>query len=338
MRSSRCHIARTLASKTSLVEIIRRVSSADNALRRLRDPNNATTRTSGTNSTSRLHALQDRNEEYRTARFRFVYPPRSRPRLFLFWSTIYDMRRRNAMKKRATRAGGYDPAHLPPQSGRSPPRGWECASIHLHTVKELRGRPAIRYTFTDGAYGLITEPAFSSEGSAARSGIVFAIATYAGRAISAGAGMTTANFSRKKKHGLPIYARAKSDRRKNILHRSPRDRLMVEAPEACDRRGLKMRTELSAPPWSSPVVDMSTRFSTPTWAVTITEYEEGGKSERPNLLRNTYGLWTLRKYRAQLYPEHPGDGGVSRPAPFHMGAGKMGCEDARPKTDTNLSS
>ncbi len=114
------------------------------------------------------------NEEYETSTVRFVYTSLVTPR------SVYDYdmdTRSRVLRKRYEVLGGYDPAdYTSERIFATAPDGVRVPVSLVHR-KTTTNRPAPLYLYGYGSYGILTEPAFSSERiSLLDRGFIFAIA------------------------------------------------------------------------------------------------------------------------------------------------------------------
>jgi oligopeptidase B len=218
----------------------------------------------------------DRNEEYATTLFRLVYTSPITARSVF----DYDMNTRELeLKKRDAVLGGYDGAnYVTARTWATAPDGVRVPiSLAYRKGVVLDGRNPL-YLYGYGAYGLITEPSFSSERiSLLDRGFVFAIAHIRGSGDLGRRWYDDGKLLKKKNTFSDFIACAEhlvAER-----YTSP-DRLAIAGGSA---GGLLMGAVLNMRPdlfrvavAHVPFVDVVNTMLDPTLPLTVTEYEEWG--------------------------------------------------------------
>ena len=218
----------------------------------------------------------DRNEEYATTQFRLVYTSPITARSVF----DYDMNTRELeLKKRDAVLGGYDGAnYVTARTWATAPDGVRVPiSLAYRKGVVLDGRNPL-YLYGYGAYGLITEPSFSSERiSLLDRGFVFAIAHIRGSGDLGRRWYDDGKLLKKKNTFSDFIACAEhlvAER-----YTSP-DRLAIAGGSA---GGLLMGAVLNMRPdlfrvavAHVPFVDVVNTMLDPTLPLTVTEYEEWG--------------------------------------------------------------
>jgi oligopeptidase B len=222
----------------------------------------------------------DRNEEYRTAQFRFVYTSPITAR------SVYDYdmdTRQRELKKRDAVLGGYDPANYATERTFAVAPDGVRVPLSLAYRKDLfsggarDGRNPL-YLYGYGAYGLITEPAFSSERiSLLDRGFVFAIAHVRGSGDNGRRWYDDGNLLKKEHTFLDFIACAE-----HLIadgYTSPAKLAIVGGSAGGLLLGavLNMRPDLFHVAVAHvPFVDVVNTMLDPTLPLTVTEYEEWG--------------------------------------------------------------
>jgi oligopeptidase B len=224
-----------------------------------------------------VHTLfAERNEEYRTAQFRFVYTSPITARSVY----DYDMNTRDrVLKKRDAVLGGYDPAQYRTERTFATAPDGVRVPISLACRGDLQrdGRHPL-YLYGYGAYGLITEPAFSSERiSLLDRGFVFAIAHIRGSGDLGRRWYDDGKLLKKKNSFTDFIACAE-----HLIGEgyTSAERLAMVGGSA---GGLLLGAVLNMRPALCrvvvahvPFVDVVNTMLDPTLPLTVTEYEEWG--------------------------------------------------------------
>jgi oligopeptidase B len=218
----------------------------------------------------------DRNEEYDTAKFRFLYTSLVTPRSVY----DYDMETRDReLRKQYAVLGGYDPSHYVSE------RIFATAADGVKVPISLVYRKGTRrdgsnplYLYGYGSYGILTEPAFSSDRlSLLDRGFVFAMAHIRGSGDM----------------GRRWYDEGKVLKKKNTFHDfiACAEHLIAQKYTAADRLaiaggsagGLLMGAVTNLRPdlfhvvvAHVPFVDVVNTMLDDTLPLTVTEYEEWG--------------------------------------------------------------
>jgi oligopeptidase B len=282
----------------------------------------------------------DRNEEYGTAQFRFVYTSPIAAR------SVYDYdmdTRQRELKKRDAVLGGYDPANyatertfaLAPDGVRVP--------LSLAYRKDLfslgarDGRNPL-YLYGYGAYGLITEPAFSSERiSLLDRGFVFAIAHIRGSGDNGRRWYDDGKLLKKKHTFTDFIACAE-----HLIaegYTSPAKLAIVGGSAGGLLMGavLNMRPDLLHVAVAHvPFADVVNTMLDPTLPLTVTEYEEWGNPGEKQFYDyiRSYAPYENVEYRA--YPNVLVIAGLNDPRVPYWEPAKWVAKLRDRKTDANV--
>jgi oligopeptidase B len=282
----------------------------------------------------------DRNEEYGTAQFRFVYTSPIAAR------SVYDYdmdTRQRELKKRDAVLGGYDPANyatertfaLAPDGVRVP--------LSLAYRKDLfslgarDGRNPL-YLYGYGAYGLITEPAFSSERiSLLDRGFVFAIAHIRGSGDNGRRWYDDGKLLKKKHTFTDFIACAE-----HLIaegYTSPAKLAIVGGSAGGLLMGavLNMRPDLFHVAVAHvPFADVVNTMLDPTLPLTVTEYEEWGNPGEKQFYDyiRSYAPYENVEYRA--YPNVLVIAGLNDPRVPYWEPAKWVAKLRDRKTDANV--
>jgi oligopeptidase B len=250
----------------------------------------------------------DRNEEYGTAQFRFVYTSPITAR------SVYDYgmdTRQRELRKRDAVLGGYDPANYATERTFATAPDGVRVPLSLAYRKDLFSRGADArdarnplYLYGYGAYGLITEPAFSSERiSLLDRGFVFAIAHIRGSGDNGRRWYDEGKLLKKKNTFTDFIACAE-----HLIaegYTTPA-KLAIAGGSA---GGLLMGAVLNMRPdlfhvavAHVPFVDVVNTMLDPTLPLTVTEYEEWGNPAEKQFYDYIRSYAPYENVRREAYP------------------------------------
>lgn len=254
---------------------------------------------------------EDRNAEYETAKFRFVYSSLVTPRSVY----DYDMETRGReLKKRVAVLGGYNPDHyLTERIFATAPDGVRVPISLVRRRDTGPGAPAYLYGY--GSYGILTEPWFSSERvSLLDRGFVFAIAHIRGSGDLGRTWYEAGKLLRKKNTFHDFVACA--EKLIEAGYTTP-DRLAIAGGSA---GGLLMGAVTNMRPdlfravvAHVPFVDVVNTMLDPTLPLTVTEYEEWGNPEREEFYLYIRSYAPYENVEARRYPDILATAGLNDP-------------------------
>jgi oligopeptidase B len=284
----------------------------------------------------------DRNEEYRTAQFRFVYTSPITAR------SVYDYdmdTRHRELRKRDAVLGGYDPVNYvtertfatAPDGIRVPLSLAYRKDLFSRGAKAREGRNPL-YLYGYGAYGLITEPAFSSERiSLLDRGFVFAIAHIRGSGDNGRRWYDDGKLLKKKNTFTDFIACAE-----HLIadgYTSPA-RLAIAGGSA---GGLLMGAVLNMRPdlfhvavAHVPFVDVVNTMLDPSLPLTVTEYEEWGDPGEKRFYDYIRSYAPYENVQREAYPNILVTAGLNDPRVPYWEPAKWVAKLRDRKTDANV--
>ena len=279
--------------------------------------------------------FRDRNEQYATTKFRFVYASlTSPPSVF-----DYEMNSRDReLKKRYPVLGGYDPNNY--VSNRVFARSHDGTLVPISLVRRRdfdRTAPAPLYLYGYGSYGIVTEPSFSSERvSLLDRGFIFAIAHVRGSGDMGRFWYEDGKLLKKKNTFLDFIACAE-----HLIandYTAP-DRLLIAGGSA---GGLLMGAVANLRPdlfraivAHVPFVDVINTMLDPTLPLTLTEYEEWGNPNEREFYEYMRSYAPYENVRAADYPNMLVTAGLNDPRVPYWEPAKWVAKLRDLKTDRN---
>jgi oligopeptidase B len=279
--------------------------------------------------------LPDRNEEYATPVYRFTYTSLTTPR------SVFDYRmdsRERTLVKRYAVLGGYDPANYVTERIHAPSHDGTLVPISLVYRKGFArdgSHPAYLYGY--GSYGIVTDPAFSSDRvSLLDRGFVFAIAHIRGSADLGRFWYEDGKLLHKKNTFFDFVACAQH--LVNQRYTSPA-RLAIAGGSA---GGLLMGASVNLRPdlfrvvvAHVPFVDVVNTMLDPTLPLTVTEYDEWGNPETPEYFSYIHSYAPYENIVAAHYPNFLVTAGLNDPRVPYWEPAKWVAKLRATKADNN---
>lgn len=255
----------------------------------------------------------ERNAEYQTTRFRFVYSSPIEPRSVF----DYDMNsRERELKKRDAVLGGFASANYATERIFAIAHDGVRIPISLAYRNEARREgPSPLYLYAYGAYGIVTEPSFSSERlSLLDRGVIFAIAHIRGSGDLGRIWYDEGKRMKKKNTFTDFIACAE-----HLItqgYTSP-DRLAISGGSA---GGLLIGAVLNARPdlfraavAHVPFVDVVNTMLDPDLPLTVTEYDEWGNPNERAAYEYIRSYAPYENVTRQAYPDILATAGLNDP-------------------------
>ncbi|HZL57928.1 MAG TPA: S9 family peptidase [Bryobacteraceae bacterium] len=278
----------------------------------------------------------DRNEEYGTSVFRFVYTSLITPRSVY----DYDMNtRERELKKRDAVLGGYDPdLYLCERVRAIAPDGARVPVSLAYRKSTPRDGSAPLYLYGYGAYGIVTEPAFSSERiSLLDRGVIFGMAHIRGSGDLGRRWYDDGKVFGKKNTFTDFIACAEC-----LISRkytSPK-RLAIAGGSAGGLligAVINMRPDLfHAAVAHVPFVDAVNTMLDPTLPLTITEYEEWGNPNEREFYEYIRSYAPYENVARRSYPNLLVTAGLNDPRVSYWEPAKWVAKLRDRKTDGNV--
>jgi oligopeptidase B len=279
---------------------------------------------------------RDQNEQYDTAKFRFVYTSLTTPR------SVYDYdmdSRERELKKQYAVLGGYEASNYVSERIFATSHDGTEVPISLVHRKGLEGSfPAPLYLYGYGSYGIVTEPSFSAERvSLLDRGFVFAIAHIRGSGDMGRFWYEDGKLRHKKNSFLDFIACAEHLIAKGYT--SP-DRLAIAGGSA---GGLLMGAVTNLRPdlfravvAHVPFVDVVNTMLDPTLPLTVTEYEEWGNPNDRDSFEYIQSYAPYENVERKAYPNILVTAGLNDPRVPYWEPAKWVAKLRDMKTDENL--
>jgi len=255
----------------------------------------------------------EHNAEYQTTRFRFAYSSPIEPRSVF----DYDMNtRERELKKRDAVLGGFDTNNYATERIFATAPDGVRVPISLAYRKDARREgPGPLYLYGYGAYGIITEPSFSSERiSLLDPGVIFAIAHIRGSGDLGRIWYDDGRRFRKKNTFTDFIACAE-----HLIaqgYTSP-DRLAISGGSA---GGLLIGAALNARPdlfraavAYVPFVDVVNTMLDPNLPLTVTEYDEWGNPNERAAYEYIRSYAPYENVERKAYPDILATAGLNDP-------------------------
>ncbi|HVW84586.1 MAG TPA: S9 family peptidase [Bryobacteraceae bacterium] len=278
----------------------------------------------------------DRNEEYATTKFRFVYTSLVMPRSVY----DYDMNTRERdLRKREPVLGGYDPEqYVSERIFATAPDGVRVPISLVHRKGFERDGQSPLYLYGYGAYGIVTEPSFSQERiSLLDRGFVFAMAHIRGSADLGRRWYEEGKLLRKKNTFFDFIACAEHLVAKRYT--SP-DRMAIVGGSA---GGLLMGAVTNMRPdlfgvvvAHVPFVDVVNTMLDPSLPLTVTEYEEWGNPNHREYYEYMRSYAPYENVGRKNYPHLLVTAGLNDPRVSYWEPAKWVARLREHKTDNNV--
>ena len=255
----------------------------------------------------------ERNEEYDTATLRFLYTSLVTPR------TVYDYDMSTGereLKKRYAVLGGYDPhQYVSERIFATAPDGRQVPVSLVYRRGMRRDGTNPLYLNGYGSYGIVTEPAFSSDRiSLLDRGFVFAIAHIRGSADKGRRWYETGKLLHKRNTFTDFIAAAEYLVAEGYT--SPGKLVIVGGSAGGLLMGAvtNMRPDLfHAVVAHVPFVDVVNTMLDETLPLTVTEYEEWGNPNEPAFYQYIRSYAPYENVTAQHYPHILATAGLNDP-------------------------